>query len=269
MDELLSIIKDYVIEQDTEYAILINGDWGCGKTFYWKNTIYSMLMSLNVNGNKLHPIYISLFGLKNVDEIMDKIAIQYYAPRVTKNALISAIRISVQKKLQIDNFKDIVHTLFKFNNVIICFDDLERTEIPMKEILGYINSLIEHNKFKVLIICNETGIKNDDNINRRDIYEIFKEKTIGITYKINPNYPQIVLEVLKSYGVDNDFYRFLITKKDIVYNIFMRSETNNIRVLKHSIYNFRKIFYYLFFIDCCYPEEIWNRNFNLSISPLL
>lgn len=69
MENLLSIIKDYVMEQDTEYAILIVGDWGCGKTFYWKNNISKMLMKLNGNGNKYRPIYISLFGLTNVNEI--------------------------------------------------------------------------------------------------------------------------------------------------------------------------------------------------------
>jgi len=98
MNELLNIIKDYVIEQDAEYAILITGDWGCGKTFYWKNDIYNMLTSINDTDAKIHPIYVPLFGINNVNEIIDKIVIQYYAPSTTKYAFFSAIRISIEKK---------------------------------------------------------------------------------------------------------------------------------------------------------------------------
>jgi hypothetical protein len=255
MEELLSIIKDYAIEQDTEYAILIIGDWGCGKTFYWKNNISRMLLKLKANDDAYRPIYISLFGLTDVNEIIDKIAIQYYAPNFTKYALFSALRNSIQNRLKINNFKEVVHTLLNFNNIVVCFDDLERTAIPIKEILGYINSIIEHNKFKVVIICNDDEIKNDENEKRRDIYDKFKEKTIGVTYKYKPDYSNIISNLLASYEINNDFYHFLMSKEKIIYNIFIRSEKNNIRVLKHSLYNFIKIFYYLIAIDTNYLQK--------------
>ena len=31
------IISDYLKNDSTDYAILINGDWGCGKTYYLTN----------------------------------------------------------------------------------------------------------------------------------------------------------------------------------------------------------------------------------------
>ena len=38
---------------------------------------------------------------------------------------------------------------------IICFDDLERFGLPVNEILGFINRLVEHNHCKVIILANE------------------------------------------------------------------------------------------------------------------
>jgi predicted AAA+ superfamily ATPase len=37
--EILTIIKDYIKEPNTDYAILINGAWGSGKTHFLKNSV--------------------------------------------------------------------------------------------------------------------------------------------------------------------------------------------------------------------------------------
>ncbi len=123
MDELISILKDYVKETNTEYAVLITGDWGSGKTFFWKNNISNMLSKMKINGEGIRPVYISLFGYDKVDEIINNIVIQYYTPHVRKYAYISALINSLKNKLQIDNFKDIIHSMVSLNNIIICFDD--------------------------------------------------------------------------------------------------------------------------------------------------
>ncbi len=248
MDELLKILNDYIEERDTEYAVLISGDWGSGKTFFWKNDISTIISTLKINGEKIRPVYISLFGYNKVDEIIDNIVIQYCAPHVKKYALFSAIRNSLLKKLQIDNFKDIIHSMVNLNNVVICFDDLERTSITMKDILGYINSLVEHNNFKVVIICDENKINSED-------YDKFKEKTIGVTYKFNPDYLKIISAIIDSYRTNIAFYRYLLKNKEIIQNIFNRSEKNNIRVLKHALFIFLKIFHYLFAIGPDYPQK--------------
>lgn len=44
------------------------------------------------------------------------------------------------------------------NSWIICFDDLERCSLPVNEILGFINRLVEHNHCKVIILANEKEI---------------------------------------------------------------------------------------------------------------
>ena len=41
MEDLVESILDYVRSDYTDYAIMINGEWGVGKTHFWKNRIYA------------------------------------------------------------------------------------------------------------------------------------------------------------------------------------------------------------------------------------
>ena len=34
MEKLNEIVNDYLKVKDTDYALMINGKWGCGKTYY-------------------------------------------------------------------------------------------------------------------------------------------------------------------------------------------------------------------------------------------
>ena len=44
MEEIKSIIKDYLSVKETDYAILINGQWGCGKTYFIKNELFDEIL---------------------------------------------------------------------------------------------------------------------------------------------------------------------------------------------------------------------------------
>ena len=37
MEELNQIVRNYLEAQNTDYAIMINGDWGSGKSYYIKH----------------------------------------------------------------------------------------------------------------------------------------------------------------------------------------------------------------------------------------
>jgi len=58
----------------------------------------------------------------------------------------------------------------------LCLDDLERIDesFPMKEILGFINSLVENGATKVIIITNEDAIPEASK------YKELKEKVIVV-----------------------------------------------------------------------------------------
>ena len=39
MDDLVESILDYIRAEYTDYAIMINGEWGSGKTYFWNHKI--------------------------------------------------------------------------------------------------------------------------------------------------------------------------------------------------------------------------------------
>ena len=56
MDDLLESVLDYVRSDYTDYAIMINGEWGSGKTYFWNNQIKRKIESLTLNGRKYKTI---------------------------------------------------------------------------------------------------------------------------------------------------------------------------------------------------------------------
>ena len=76
MEDLVESILDYIRADYTDYAIMINGEWGSGKTYFWNNKIRNKIESMQVNGKKLTTIYMSLYGISNLEEISKKIFIE-------------------------------------------------------------------------------------------------------------------------------------------------------------------------------------------------
>jgi len=56
------IFTEYLKKETTQYALLINGTWGSGKTFFWKTTLQAI-----VKKQELKPLYIPLNGLKTIE----------------------------------------------------------------------------------------------------------------------------------------------------------------------------------------------------------
>lgn len=73
---------------------------------------------------------------------------------------------------------------------IIIFDDLERSPLPLVEVMGFINRFVEHDKLKVIVIASEDDIPPD----QKDEYKKRKEKLVGKTIKVGSN-PGEVLNV--------------------------------------------------------------------------
>ena len=64
MDDLVESILDYIRADYTDYAIMINGEWGSGKTYFWNHKIRNKIESMQVNGKKYTTIYGHLLKIK-------------------------------------------------------------------------------------------------------------------------------------------------------------------------------------------------------------
>ena len=178
-DAITAEIMSYVKNRIYNYAVLIDGDWGTGKTYFIQKSIIPTL-----EGSGYMPIYISLYGVNSTDTVSQKIALSILTNKLPSDkrtvakqclpaigsfvlpigqTLLNATGISILEPFFKSPVEDIPwDTIFKkFNDSrkrIFIFDDLERCSLPINEILGYINSLVEHESEKVLIVANQQAI---------------------------------------------------------------------------------------------------------------
>ncbi len=295
MEDLVESILDYVRSDYTDYAIMINGEWGSGKTHFWNNKIRKKIESLQLNGKRYTTIYMSLYGISNLEEISKKIFIettqlmdknlrkfmdangQTTIPEYAKTGIDMANFFGVTQNGDRIDYAD----FFSTDDKVLCFDDLERANVDVIDILGYINNFVEHDHIKTIIICNEkelsTKLKSSnlemktfiatylldkqDELNKSDKpmvekiqekiehvfdkandYERIKEKLIGETFEYAPKFDYIINGILMRYENNTDLIRFLRENTGLIISTFHKSGTRNLRILKHALNDFKKIY---------------------------
>lgn len=181
-NKILNVLNNYIENPKMQYAILIDGDWGSGKTYFIKHNF--------VKDNK-NIVYISLNGIKNREEIDKKIYYKIIENNIPNNitkskgiklfkqtggAIFSITNELIKNVFKIDisgikniNGSEIISLFKNISDYILVFDDLERCEMPINEILGYINDYVEHRNVKCIIVANEQEINK---INYDDNYEL-------------------------------------------------------------------------------------------------
>jgi hypothetical protein len=212
---------------DTNNVVLINGPWGCGKTYQIKTFV-------DVNANDLDLVYISLFGIHSHDDLINTICAKvnpalYYSKKIGRFALsaISKTSITITK----DN-EDISTNLsfalnMKDNNQsvkitgnkrkIIIFDDLERInfdDITIIDVLGIIENLI-YQRFKIIIVANLDEIKETDQKEFQKFFEKVIDKRIDIQ--------DVDLDIIYSYFEEDG---------DLDFSYLMETCNSNIRFVQ-------------------------------------
>ena len=60
-DEIVKAVRDYINNDKANYAVLINGAWGVGKTYFYEHNLKTeMLKTENGKNNRKANVYISL-----------------------------------------------------------------------------------------------------------------------------------------------------------------------------------------------------------------
>ena len=170
-EEIIEIIVDYVNDDRISQAILIDGKWGTGKTFFIEKKVCNTLVE---KCKQYKSIYISLYGIDNTQEILNEIYFELFKDRINKlsdksgtiekvskfTSLISKVANAGAKVFNIEpqDLSEILNELVSCENIVIIFDDIERCDIEINKLLGFINNLTEHNKIKSILIANEEEI---------------------------------------------------------------------------------------------------------------
>ncbi|EGM0591223.1 hypothetical protein ILX35_003638 [Salmonella enterica] len=262
-NHIIDNLNYYLNTSAPEYAFMITGGWGAGKTHFIENFITEYNKNAIDNQSRNKIIKISLFGFKatsSIDEMIFQSLHPLLGHRYTKlagNILKGALKLGCKIDINGDSkpdvdinasldkikFSEIFSTNTDSGEIIIALDDLERTEIPLKEILGYVNYLVEISKVKVILIANEKILHEKDKSSEdknKDVYSKFKEKVIGKTFQIKHN----IDNVLDSF-LDESECEPLKRHRDVIKNIYIRSDDTNLRKLKQSILDFGYIANYI------------------------
>lgn len=226
------IVLDYIKSPlSNRYAIQINGDWGTGKTHYWKTHIKPLVAQCEYK-----TTYISLNGVNAIDTILNKIFESIIfgsgktSSRIAKALTNESSRYGSKFFTKInafESFKNIyMGGVLDYSKRFFCFDDLERCSLPIDEVMGYINDLVEHRNSKVLILCNDTKLK-EKGIN----YFGTKEKLIGRVFQFKPDIKASYQSILKEAGYHDAIIDFFMKWQSLITSLFKKYNQVNLRHL--------------------------------------
>jgi len=246
-----------------EYALLVKGPWGCGKSHLVKDCI----KELKEGNEEFKFLYVSLYGINDISDIEAKFFEQLnpilsnkkvmFAGQIAKGILKGALKIDLDGDGKADvtasvavpdiNLEDY---LTDSNNCILVFDDLERCELDLQVILGYMNYFIEKDGYKVIIVADEDKLiaKESSDGNKYNYVDI-KEKLIGKTVQIEPDvsnvfdnfvselFPAITTSELVANGKIKEI---LNNNKEKIIRIFQQSKHENLRSLRKCILDLKQ-----------------------------
>ncbi|MDE1348270.1 P-loop NTPase fold protein [Vibrio aestuarianus] len=245
----------YELPYSPEYAVLIDGSWGAGKTWFVKN-------SLNKTDSKY--LYVSLYGVTSFEEIENSFFEQLHpvlsskgmkiTSKIFKGVLKTAIKVDLDSdgkpessiNSTVPDIK-LPEYLTNTDNFILVFDDLERCSINVSDVMGYINHFVEHQGYKVIVLANEGEILKKD-----EKYSKVKEKLIGKTFKIKADV-KAALNVFINEVKTTDVKDFFRQNFDLMVQMFESSKFENLRHLKHAMWDFERFYAYL-------PSSCFNKN---------
>jgi predicted nucleic-acid-binding protein len=261
-------IEKYCIEYiesefDPQFAILIKGEWGCGKTFF----INKLISRYKKTGQKIKSneiIYVSLFGIGQISEIDDRLFQKMhpvfssgqfkFATGIFNSLIKEGINISSAGTINIPGVEITPPKKIKSKELekkLIIIDDIERTSLCPSQIFGYFSEYLYQLNMKLIFIGHEEIISGNDEANN---YLKIKEKTIGVEFTIKPEIETAVESFIKELSLGHD-------KENIKNNCLEAISIlncKNLRTVRQCLYNL-KLFY-----KALSEEIIKKRNSELS-----
>lgn len=256
---VVEALNRYVgIEEETNkvaphYAIMVNGEWGCGKTYFVKE---KWLKQLAIP-EKYNIIYVSVFGMKTIEELEKALTSNQLELDKQEDGKVHIRR----RKQPMDNkyIKGLLNIADKtienfigagLNDVyrmfakdwlgeekegitkVLILDDLERAKMDLREIFGFISSYVESTKLRVILIGNEDEISTNEDYNR------IKEKLVGDTYKIDVDIDDALNTFIDEVEYEQNEKTTILK---ILKECMNKLEIENLRVVRQSLIKLRML----------------------------
>lgn len=262
--ELNNYILHYLKKDKTHTAIMLTGEWGSGKTYYIEKELVPFLKE-----NDAISIVVSLYGLNDISKISKSIYMEMrmsiltgkQSETITTGRLIAKTIIKNITGLSGINLgleDEDLEKLYKsvdLKDKLLILEDVERSNINIAILLGYVNELVERDGTKVLLVANENEIirdkefgynkkslkKENDNVEipLKDVkqYLRIKEKTISDTIQFSGDIDQAVNHIIEEFENSklNKIFKHNQELNEIVSNIVINRCFKNLRTLIFAI----------------------------------
>lgn len=251
-------IVRFITCKENNGALLLTGNWGCGKTYQIRR------IRDELNKSEYLILITSLFGAvscenllkrikKNLFDSMNLLAesqgekVEKAKPIIKATASIlgelNPLLKGLQAAVSIDplDFIEIKREVSLpaediIKELILVFDDFERSKIDVVDLLGFINDFSENKGIKCIVIADENKISEEK-------YLEFKEKLISRTIQLVPDYEQIINSIIESYKETTSGYKdFLRNNSRLIHEVFATSKTNNLRTVKTIFIDFERAY---------------------------
>lgn len=224
-----------------EGAVLVRGPWGSGKT----HSLKAYLANRDARRLKAEPladrhIYASLYGVATHDQLVERL----FAARhpLLNHAVLRAL---IESSGRAANFltrnaavkqgdgAGLRKFILSLRDAVIVLDDLERSILPPKEILGFLNDFVEHQHVKAILVAAEDQIEDKK-------FEIQKEKLIVRTVELKSR-PEDVYDHFASRLNSDTAKKVALSSKEVVIRDFATAGLHNLRSLRVALDDFDRI----------------------------
>lgn len=199
-DKITETIKSYMQCDDIGLqALVLYGEWGSGKTHYCENDLKAALNEIDVKICR-----VSLFGVSDYDEICNRVlASWFHFSEKPTNRIFAAINVikkgaldvgkSISGKqlarfgIQISIKPDLLLSLIGMKNVLVIFDDCERSSFAHddRSFLGFVNNMVENHGWHVMLVRNQPlSFEDDCSVEKAVISQIEYEPDLQVLYQV-------------------------------------------------------------------------------------
>ncbi|MBR4393776.1 MAG: hypothetical protein IKT07_07075 [Oscillospiraceae bacterium] len=278
LDELVH----YCNETNPIGALMLTGEWGCGKTYLIESALTDALKDTHI------IVRVSLFGVNSAKMLQDSIRQKWFdaclpilgALQKAKgrsggflaafNAALKSVNpwagnaANVMISMNALDFMPIRPEVEDFKTqekkrVVLVYDDLERVRMDQVELLGIINDYCENQHFNTIILANEESLKQAMEMNITS-YLMLKEKTISRSICYVPDYAAIVHSIITEREWPTPEYaEYLAAHENLILDAFASDldETqesllpqkdgkyHNLRSLMNGMKSFYRIYYWM------------------------
>lgn len=240
-------IKNYLENDNTKSAVMLTASWGAGKRYYIREELVPFVKE---KLNKM-CVCVSLYGLKNIDEVskalylevrfgkFDKNNEKHTTTKVIGKTIVKGVASFFGINLDMDDSSlQELYDSVDLSGKLIILEDIERSGIDIIQILGYVSNLVEQDGVKVLLVANEQEFlprelpKDNNTVNGKiqEAIDTITDREIPLTVKAKEY-------LRKKEKTVNDTILFETNKHDALKNIISSYFENKVaQCLLEEIY---------------------------------